>query len=165
MFFVAGEESSMRIQVVMTLPREAASVPLARRTVAVALSSAGVAHDCVSEVEVALSEACTNAYHHAGEGADYEVVINIGDEQLTVDVLDSGTGFGPRPAGSAASMPDDSAERGRGLALMAALTDRAVFDTVSGNGGSVHLMKRLRWAAHAPLLTSAPATQGLRGIP
>ncbi|HEX2177629.1 MAG TPA: ATP-binding protein [Nocardioidaceae bacterium] len=155
----------MRIQVVMTLPREAASVPLARRTVAVALSSAGVAHDCVSEIEVALSEACTNVYHHAGEGDDYEVLINIGDEQLTVDVLDSGTGFGHRPTWPVASMPDHSAERGRGLALMTALTDSAVFDTVAGDGGSVHLMKRLRWADHAPLLTPAPATDGFAGLP
>ncbi len=142
----------MRIQVMMTLPREAASVPLARRTVAVALTSAGVARDCVDEVELALSEACTNVYHHAGEGEDYEVVINIGDEQLTMDVLDSWTGFDHRPRWPAAAMPDGTAERGRGLALMTALTDGAVFDAVSGDGGSVHLMKRLRWADDAPLL-------------
>ena len=147
----------MRIQVMMTLPREAASVPLARRTVAVALSSAGVARDCVDEVEVALSEACTNVYHHAGEGEDYEVVINIGDEQLTMDVLDSWTGFGHRPTWPAATMPDGTSERGRGLALMTALTDGAVFDSVTGDGGSVHLMKRLRWAANAPWVPASSA--------
>ena len=36
-------------------------------------------------------------------------------------------------------------KEGRGIALMRALSDRAVFDTVTGGGGSVHLMKHLRW--------------------
>ncbi len=134
----------MRIQVVMTLPREARSVPVVRRTVATALESAGVTEECVGEVEVALSEACTNVYRHAGEGASYEVVISIGDEQLTMDVLDSGAGFGNLEA-APSTVPDLDAEDGRGIALMRALSDRAVFDTVTGRGGSVHLMKHLRW--------------------
>ena len=135
----------MRIQVVMALPREARSVPLVRRTVSTALSSAGVTPECVAEVEVALSEACTNVYRHAGQGASYEVVINIGDEQLTMDVLDSGAGFGSLEA-APSTMAELDAEGGRGIALMRALTDRAVFDTVTGRGGSVHLMKHLRWS-------------------
>jgi serine/threonine-protein kinase RsbW len=123
--------------------REARSVPVVRRTVATASSTAGVTHECVGEVEVALSEACTNVYRHAGHGAEYEVVINIGDEQLTMDVVDSGAGFGNLETAPTATEPD--AEGGRGIALMRALSDRAVFDTVSGGGGSVHLMKHLRW--------------------
>jgi serine/threonine-protein kinase RsbW len=139
----------VRIQVVMTLPREAVSVPLTRRTVAAALTAAGVEPDCLAEVSVALSEACTNVLNHAGEGDAYEVAINISDQQLTMDVVDFGSGFGSLPHGS--SMPDPTAESGRGLALMRALTDRAVFDSVSGDGGAVHLMKRLRWSADAPV--------------
>jgi serine/threonine-protein kinase RsbW len=135
----------VRIQVVMTLPREARNVPVVRRTVATALESAGVTDECVEEVQVALSEACTNVFQHAGEGAAYEVVINIGDEQLTMDVLDSGSGFGNLD-GAASALPDLDAEGGRGIALMRALSDRAVFDTVTGRGGSVHLMKYLRWS-------------------
>lgn len=139
----------MRIQVVMTLPREAVSVPLTRRTVAAALTAAGVAGDCLAEVEVALSEACTNVLNHAGKGDAYEVAINISDQQLTMDVIDFGAGFGQLQPGS--PMPDPTAESGRGLALMRALTDQAVFDSVSGDGGSVHLMKRLRWSPDAPV--------------
>ena len=133
----------VRIQVVMTLPREARSVPVVRRTVATALESAGVTRECVDEVEVALSEACTNVFQHAHD-ASYEVVINIGDEQLTMDVLDSGEGFGNHGA-ELGPVEDLEAEGGRGIALMRALSDRAVFDTVTGRGGSVHLMTHLRW--------------------
>jgi serine/threonine-protein kinase RsbW len=134
----------MRIQIVMTLPREAVSVPLARRTVAEVLRSAGVAPDCLSEAEVALSEACTNVFHHANAGENYEVVINLGEEHLTMDVFDSGAGFGSHPR--VVDMPESHAETGRGLALMTAFSDQAVFDTVTGDGGAVHLTKFLRWA-------------------
>ena len=139
----------MLIQVVMTLPREAVRVPLTRRTVAAALTAAGVTPDCLVEVEVALSEACTNVLHHAGKGDAYEVAINISDQHLTMDVIDFGAGFGLVQPGSA--MPDPTAESGRGLALMRALTDQAIFDSVSGDGGAVHLMKRLRWLPDAPV--------------
>jgi serine/threonine-protein kinase RsbW len=146
--FVAGparEAAIVRIQVVMTLPREARSVPVVRHTVATALRAAGVTDECVAEVEVALSEACTNVYRHAGHGVSYEVVMNVRDEQLTMDVLDSGAGFGDLGA-ERTTMAELDAEGGRGIALMRALTDRAVFDTVTGRGGSVHLMKQLRWS-------------------
>ena len=134
----------MRIQVFMTLPREARSVPIVRRAVASVLRTAGVTDECVGEVEVALSEACTNVCQHA-DGVSYDVVIDVGAEQLTMDVLDSGAGFVDLGAGSS-SMAEPDADGGRGIALMRALTDRAVFDTVTGRGGSVHLVKKLRWS-------------------
>jgi serine/threonine-protein kinase RsbW len=137
----------MQILVSMTLPREAVSVPLARRTVGTALRTAGVDRDCVDEVMLSVSEACTNVYHHAQNGDDYEVVIGVRDDELTVDVIDSGHGFAQ---GNGSAMPDAEAERGRGLALMVALSDGASFDSVDRRGGSVHLMKRLRWSVNAP---------------
>jgi len=152
----------VRIQVVLTLPREAVSVPLARHTVAAALQSAGIEGDCLAEVEVALSEACTNVFHHAGAGESYEVAINIGDEQLTMEVVDSGGGFGWRATES--TMPHEMAEGGRGLALMSAFSDHALFDTVTGDGGSVHLTKRLRWADGAPLQGSTRNPAPLRAV-
>jgi serine/threonine-protein kinase RsbW len=150
------------IQVVMTLPREAVSVPLTRRMVAAALTAAGVTPDCLVEVEVALSEACTNVLNHAGKGEAYEVAINISNQQLTMDVLDFGAGFGHMHPG--APMPDPTAESGRGLALMRALTDQAIFDSVSGNGAAVHLMKRLHWLPDAPV-TRLRAQDGVVRIP
>jgi serine/threonine-protein kinase RsbW len=152
----------VRIQVVLTLPREAVSVPLARHTVSAALQSAGIAEDCLAEVEVALSEACTNVFHHAGAGESYEVAINIGDEQLTMEVVDSGGGFGWRATES--TMPHEMAEGGRGLALMSAFSDHALFDTMSGDGGSVHLMKRLRWTDGAPLRATNHNAAPLRAV-
>ncbi len=142
----------MRIQVVLTLPREAVSVPLARHIVSAALDRAGIDGECLAEVEIALTEACTNVFQHAEEGGDtYDVVINVGEEYLTVDVVDSGPGFDHASVTDTA-LPDDHAESGRGIAMMQFFADRTVFDSVDGGGGAVHLSKRLRWAEDAPLL-------------
>jgi serine/threonine-protein kinase RsbW len=146
----------MHIKIVMTLPPEAASVPLVRRTVAEAMRSAGVAGDCVEEASVALSEACTNVYHHAEAEDHYEVVITLESERLTMDILDSGNGFNGQL--HQPTMPDSTAENGRGLALMAAFSDQVVFDSVLHDGGSVHLMKRLRWANGAPTVAADAAS-------
>jgi serine/threonine-protein kinase RsbW len=138
----------MRVQLALSLPRETVSVPLTRHTVSAALYTAGVEPTCVDEVEVALSEACTNAVLHAVDGVTYEVMVSISDEQVTIEVVDSGSGFGQRDVTPGAA--DHAAENGRGTALMSALSDLAVFDSVTGKGGSVHLMKRLRWIQGAP---------------
>jgi serine/threonine-protein kinase RsbW len=144
----------MRIQLVLSLPREAISVPLTRHTVCSALLSAGVEATCVAEVELAISEACTNAVQHAVNGSTYEVLVNIGDEQVTVDVVDSGCAFGQRAKTSSVPsdhLPEHVAEDGRGMSLIAAFADSAVFDSVTGESGSVHLVKRLRWRQSSTL--------------
>ncbi len=141
----------MQLEVRLALPRDGASVPLVRHIVKAALQGARVTPDCVSEVEVAISEACTNVVLHAHQSNRYEVQITIGDEQLGLDVIDSGTGFGA--ADMDASMPEHTAHNGRGLGLMTSLMDKAVFDSVTGEGGSVHMMKRLRWVDTVPVAT------------
>jgi serine/threonine-protein kinase RsbW len=138
----------MRIVVVLALPREAASVPLARHTATAALVRAGVTRECADEVAVALSEACTNAYRHAQSGDTFEVVLNVGDDDLVVDVMDDGTGV-VQPA-VPIMMPSPSAVGGRGVSLMSAFTDQVVFESVTGHGGWVRLRKRLRWVEDAP---------------
>jgi serine/threonine-protein kinase RsbW len=134
----------MRVQIALSLPREAVSVPLTRHTVSAALYTAGVEPTCVDEVEVALSEACTNAVKHAVGGVSYEVNVTISDEQVAIEVIDSGSGFGQREV--SVDGVDHASENGRGMTLMHVLSDLAVFDSVDGGeGGSVHLTKRLRW--------------------
>ena len=141
----------MSIQIVMMLPPNAASVTMARHTLAEALEVARVARECIDEAQVALSEACSNVFHHVGDDDNFEVLINIGDIELTMHILDSGPGIpGTRRL---ANWPEHSAENGRGLALMTAFTDQATFDTDHG-GGSVRLKKRLRWNAEAALPAS-----------
>jgi serine/threonine-protein kinase RsbW len=100
----------MSIQIVLMLPPEAASVSMARRTLAEAMRLSAVTPDCIHEAQVALSEACTNVVHHIAEGQNFEVLINIGDLELTIHILDSGPAF---PNGHhLASWPADSTADG-----------------------------------------------------
>jgi serine/threonine-protein kinase RsbW len=131
----------MSIQIVMMLPHEAASVSMARHTLAEALSIADVTSDCAYEAQVVLSEACTNVFHHAATTENFEVLIGIADRDLTLHIHDSGPGL-PTNGHHHSHWPDHTAENGRGIALMNAYTDSASFDT-QNSGGTVRLTKRL----------------------
>jgi serine/threonine-protein kinase RsbW len=139
----------VRIEVVLSLPQDAASVPVARRVVAAMLVQTGVERDCLDDVKVALSEACTNVLDHAGSAGSYRITIALEDDLLTMDVADDGQGFVDdrlRP-----EMAEPLSERGRGAALIEALTDHARFDSVTTGGATAHMSKRLIWAADRPL--------------
>lgn len=77
----------MKIQLVLSLPREEISVPLTRHVVSAALLTAGVQPTCVQDVEVALSEVCTNAVKHAVDGVSCEVMVGITEEKVSIDVV------------------------------------------------------------------------------
>ena len=136
----------MSIQIVMMLPPKAASVSLARHTMAEALRIPGVAPDCSHEAQVALSEACSNFLRQVGANQNFEVLISIGDLELTVHILDA-EAPGKRLL---EKWPDIAVDREHGLALMTAFADHASFESEAG-GGSVRLKKRLRWSSDTAL--------------
>jgi len=138
----------VRIEVVLSLPQEAVSVPLARQVVAAMLVQTGIEGDCLADVKVALSEACTNVLDHAGPGGAYRVTIALENDLLSIDVTDDGPGFGdPRLQ---PEMAEPLSERGRGAALIEALTDHVHFDSISTGGATVHMRKRLDWTGEGP---------------
>ena len=114
---------------------------LARHTLAGALRVADVTDECIYEAEVAVSDACTNVFGHAAEDQDFEVLINVGDVELTMHIFDCGPEF---PHGNRlADWPGRTAEGGRGLILMNAFSDEATFDSEDGRD-SVRIKKTLR---------------------
>jgi serine/threonine-protein kinase RsbW len=141
----------------LSLPRDEASVPVTRRLVAQALRVVGVDPDTVSDVEIALSEACANVLRHAQVGDSYEVRAGFDQEHAFLEIIDQGAGF----ADTSGSRPADDAESGRGVALMRALMDRVHFETHTGDGASVLLEKRLKFLPNSPLL----AMRGLDAPP
>jgi serine/threonine-protein kinase RsbW len=133
----------------LSLPRDEASVPITRRLIAQALEVVGVEADTISDVEIALSEACANVLRHAQVGEAYEVLAGFDEERAFLEIIDQGEGFDPRSADDEA-VSDDS-ETGRGVTLMRALMDEVHFQTRQGDGSSVILEKRLHWRPGAPL--------------
>lgn len=126
----------------LALPCEELSVPVIRRVLGDALRGLGVSGDCIHDILVAASEACTNVVRHSST-REYEVTGHIDEETCVLSVIDHGDGLGPvaRPAGGLA-------ESGRGLDIMNSLMDDLSLTTTS-DGVRVVLRKRLTWCDEA----------------
>jgi serine/threonine-protein kinase RsbW len=131
----------MHIELTLSLPRDAVSVPLTRHLAARALDELGVEEQCASDIEIALTEACTNVLEHVGEGHEYEVRLHISDHLCVIEVLDDGSGFDAAALGYRDAA--QGAEGGRGIQLMRALVDRVNFTNREQEGTVVHLEKHL----------------------
>jgi serine/threonine-protein kinase RsbW len=128
----------------LSLPRDEASVPLTRRLIAQALAVVGVEADTVSDVEIALTEACANVLRHAKTGDAYEVRAGFDEQRAFLEIIDEGEGFDPDAQLSSGAVGEES-ESGRGVLLMRALMDKVRFESRTGDGNSVILEKHLSW--------------------
>ena len=139
----------MEVKLTLALPRDHLSVPLARRILKTSLDSLGIDSDTVGDIELALTEACTNVLDHAHGDDDYEVSAGIIGDICIIEVVDKGTGFDGAEHGlqEAASQ----AETGRGVQLMRALMDKLEFQDRPTKGTVVHLEKRLTWQPGTPM--------------
>jgi serine/threonine-protein kinase RsbW len=142
----------MRVTMSLTLPGEVSSVRMARRVLASVLDVRGVAPDAVFDICLALAEACTNVVDHAHANNGYRVVVEVNDQACRLIVTDAGAGFRPvpldaaEPPGAADEAVPDEAERGRGIQLIRALTDRVGISSGPGEGVIVFMEKRLQYA-------------------
>jgi serine/threonine-protein kinase RsbW len=131
----------MRLELAVALPHERRSVPIARHIVRAAMANLGVSSSCVYDIEVALSEACTNVVQHAGVKDQYEVRLNVDDDRCVLRVVDIGESPGGLRIPSVP--PAAEVEHGRGLLLMRTLVDTVGFDSFPEQGTVVSLEKQL----------------------
>lgn len=133
----------------LALPSRALSISLIRRMLGDALRGLGVSEDCIGDILVATSEACTNVIRHSHASAHYQVVADIDDDVCVLEIIDFGRGFTRPQKGAGDALPDHEAESGRGIRIMRALVDDLGFETGSDRGTVVHLQKRLTWSEEA----------------
>jgi anti-sigma regulatory factor (Ser/Thr protein kinase) len=88
-------EATSDVRFCLVFPRESLSVPVMRRVLGDTLRRLGVDEASISDLLLAVTEACTNVLRHAGPGRRYEVVAEVGRNRCLVEVLDSGRGFDP----------------------------------------------------------------------
>jgi serine/threonine-protein kinase RsbW len=139
----------VEINMGLLLPRDGLSIPVARHICRFALHEVGVKPECIGDIEIALTEACTNVLDHSGPGEEYEVQFSMNDERCVIRIIDTGHGFDGESLGRTAS--DLSAERGRGIELMRALVDRVKFESKHEAGPVVHLEKELSFVGGSPV--------------
>lgn len=126
----------------LSLPRDELSVPIVRRICRSALDDLGVAPACTGDIEVAVTEACTNVLKHArGTESSYDVTVSVNESDCEIRVVDTGAGFDHMVKGHREPPPGD--EGGRGILLMRALVDNVHFASVPEQGTIVHLQKHL----------------------
>jgi serine/threonine-protein kinase RsbW len=124
------------------------------------MATAGVDPDVCYEVGIALTEACANAVEHATPGAaaeedGYQVTATIEGDRLSIEVTDSGPGFAVRLGRAAKPQPappvadDASAESGRGLFLIRALSDHVQFRNHPRRGAVVCFDRTLTYRDRA----------------
>jgi serine/threonine-protein kinase RsbW len=140
----------MELSLALTLPRDEQTVPVARHIVRNAMEQVGVDETCVYDVELALSEACTNVLVHSGPGDQYVVRLDLEDRLGVIRVVDVGHGVDSTKLQADGAPPDD--ERGRGLGLMQALVDRFDFTSRPEAGTIVTLEKDLTYRDEALLV-------------
>ena len=93
------------------------SIGSLRRRVSEFAEEFGAPRRKVSDIALAVSEACTNAVVHAyrGQPGKVSLFVEAGAGELLVKVVDEGDGLAPRP---------DSPGLGLGLPLIARVADR-----------------------------------------
>lgn len=143
----------MHITLSLVLPREERSVPVVRHICARVLEEICARPEVISDIEIALTEACANVVEHSGPGDDYSVEVTIHEATCVIRVVDCGVGLDAVPD---ADQPLDlSAEGGRGVLLMRALVDRVRFESKPQEGTIVRLEKRLVFNGASPLAGAA----------
>ena len=137
-----------KITFALELPRNPASVPLTRHLVRSALHGTGVTATVVFDVEIAVSEACTNALVHAEPSESYAVDVEIEDHICEIRITDTGAGF----VQGIARRPRDhiDGESGRGLLLMQAVMDKVNLDSIPNQGTRITLAKALAFDEESP---------------
>ena len=77
----------------LMFPRETISVTVMRRVLGETLDRIGVDEECIADLLLAVTEACTNVLRHSGPGFRYEVTATVGPHSCVLEVVDNGCGF------------------------------------------------------------------------
>jgi serine/threonine-protein kinase RsbW len=128
----------------LRLPAKPEYLVLGRLVLAGLARSRPIDPDTLSDLKLALTEACSNSIRHAYDRKDgtVEILYSVGDDFVAVEVLDDGPGFDtiPAPAG-----PDAFDEGGLGLAIIRAVSDGLeIGRREDGKGSRLRFVKRLR---------------------
>ena len=130
-------------KVELTLPVMENMELAATKTAEVVAKSMGLDEMKTAEINMALIEACINAFEHSETKQDIYIHFIISDENLTIKVIDKGVGFDS----SSIKLPniDDKLgtterKRGWGLMLIQELMDKVDYE--SDNSGTTLTMTK-----------------------
>lgn len=99
----------------LVFPSEALSVPVMRRVLGGTLLGFGADEECVADILLAASEACTNVLRHGGRCSEYEVSASLGPNACFLEIANGASPGEPSrsrypDARRPASPPHDEAD-------------------------------------------------------
>ena len=120
----------------LTLPARAENVAVVRHAFGGLGDVLDISDQALSDIKLAVTEACTNVVVHAYPGTDGPMAVraHIDERRLTVVVADRGRGILPRP---------DSPGLGLGLPLIATLAESLELGTGANEETEVRMSFRL----------------------
>ena len=134
--------SKQKPVVELTIPVMPNMELLATQTSAAVAKHMNLDEEKTAEINMALSEACINAFEHSESKSEIEIHFKISDDRLIIQVTDSGKGFDKSKVDIPNIEEKISSEykRGWGLKLIEELMDNVKFDS-SEEGTTVTMTK------------------------
>jgi serine/threonine-protein kinase RsbW len=127
----------------LTIPAKAEYITLGRLALTAIARVRPLSDETLSDLKLALTEACTNSVRHAYSegGGTVEIVYQLEPDRLVVEVVDDGRGF--EPTELAGEGNGDLNEGGLGIAIIRAVTDEVEFGERASGGSRLRFVKFL----------------------
>jgi serine/threonine-protein kinase RsbW len=127
----------------LTIPAKAEYIMLGRLALTSLSRVRELSDEELSDLKLALTEACTNAVQHAYGDQDgvVEIRYELHADRIVVEVSDNGSGFAP-PV-EAPTADDGLSEGGLGIAIIRALSDEFEIGERAGGGSTLRFVKLL----------------------
>ena len=133
----------------LQVPSSTENLALIREFVTTVGRQAQLEEADISNLELAVDEACANVIEHAyGHDTTKEVIVRAkyDEEELQISVIDEGRGFDPN------GVKQDSVEQliherksgGLGIRLIKKLMDDVSYEIVPGQKNELHMTKKIR---------------------
>jgi serine/threonine-protein kinase RsbW len=126
----------------LTIPAKAEYIVLGRLALSSLARLQPLTDEELSDLKLALTEACTNSVRHAyaDRPGVVEIVYELHTDRVVIEVADDGIGFVPEIE---ADETDDLAEGGLGIAIIRALSDGLEIGERNGGGSRIRFVKLL----------------------
>ena len=128
----------------LTIPAKAEYITLGRLALAAIARVRPLPDETLSDLKLALTEACTNSVRHAyeaGREGVVEIVYELEPDRMVVEVSDDGEGFEPDEL--QADDNGDLSEGGLGIAIIQALADEVEIAARDTGGSRLRFVKFL----------------------
>jgi serine/threonine-protein kinase RsbW len=133
----------------LKVPSSTANLALIREFVTSIGRQARMSDEDISQLELAVDEACANVIEHAyGHDISKEVIIRaiFDEDEVRISVIDTGHGFDPEKLNTETLKELVSRRKsgGLGIRLIKSLMDEVSYEIIPGQKNELHMTKKIR---------------------